>query len=220
MKKSPIALAVATAFGIGAAVDDAAAIDVSVTLVSAFSDGTMGSSAQIVSNSTATWSYNTSTGVVTGSGLYKAQTQINPKAPGQLFTHNFLNPVLGPGAATGTSYSCVEGSFGSAVYASLCGNYNYGANYANETSTSWSGLSASKTAGGDDVQLGPQQTVSYYDGMTDSWNGTTLIMSNGNPGTGGYTITFVANVVPVPAAAWLFGSALGLLGWARRRTAS
>ena len=26
-------------------------------------------------------------------------------------------------------------------------------------------------------------------------------------------------VVPVPAAAWLFGSALGLLGWVRRRTA-
>ena len=25
------------------------------------------------------------------------------------------------------------------------------------------------------------------------------------------------NVVPVPAAAWLFGSALALLGWARRR---
>lgn len=29
----------------------------------------------------------------------------------------------------------------------------------------------------------------------------------------------VAAVVPVPAAAWLFGSALGLLGWIRRRAA-
>ena len=27
-----------------------------------------------------------------------------------------------------------------------------------------------------------------------------------------------AGVVPIPAAAWLFGSALGLLGWVRRRT--
>ena len=27
----------------------------------------------------------------------------------------------------------------------------------------------------------------------------------------------VSAVVPVPASAWLFGSALGLLGWVRRR---
>lgn len=33
-----------------------------------------------------------------------------------------------------------------------------------------------------------------------------------------YTSTFNATLVPVPAAVWLFGSALGLLGVARRRT--
>ena len=26
------------------------------------------------------------------------------------------------------------------------------------------------------------------------------------------------NIVPIPAAVWLFGSALGLLGWARQRS--
>ena len=33
------------------------------------------------------------------------------------------------------------------------------------------------------------------------------------------TIDFVQTIVPVPAAAWLFGSALGLLGWMRKRVA-
>ena len=33
-----------------------------------------------------------------------------------------------------------------------------------------------------------------------------------------YFILSDANPVPVPAAAWLFGSALGLLGWLRRRS--
>jgi len=32
-------------------------------------------------------------------------------------------------------------------------------------------------------------------------------------------VYLVRTVVPVPAAVWLFGSALGLLGWVRRRTA-
>jgi len=38
---------------------------------------------------------------------------------------------------------------------------------------------------------------------------------DGNDRTAEYTIS----TVPVPAAAWLFGSALGLLGWRRRRSA-
>ena len=32
-------------------------------------------------------------------------------------------------------------------------------------------------------------------------------------------VVYTYNVVPVPAAVWLFGSALGLLGWMRRKTA-
>lgn len=33
-----------------------------------------------------------------------------------------------------------------------------------------------------------------------------------------YDSLFVAQVVPLPASVWLFGSAIGLLGWVRRRT--
>jgi hypothetical protein len=34
-----------------------------------------------------------------------------------------------------------------------------------------------------------------------------------------YIVNFQSAIVPVPAAVWLFGSALGLLGWVRRRAA-
>jgi hypothetical protein len=36
---------------------------------------------------------------------------------------------------------------------------------------------------------------------------------------GGGNSLFSATLVPIPAAVWLFGSALGLLGWKRRKTA-
>jgi hypothetical protein len=41
-------------------------------------------------------------------------------------------------------------------------------------------------------------------------------------GTTEYTVTYTdatINVIPLPAAAWLFGSALGLLGWMRSKSA-
>ncbi len=51
--------------------------------------------------------------------------------------------------------------------------------------------------------------IRYQDGVAISCG--TLI-------TGTLDISGAVNVIPVPAAAWLFGSALGLLGWVRRRS--
>jgi beta-lactam-binding protein with PASTA domain len=201
MKKSQIALGVAAAFG---AVTVANAVVVSVTLVGAQGETTSGTSDKIIAASTATWSYDTVTDIVTGVGLLKEQTQIVP-LPGQLFTHNVVNfSAGGGGAASATSYSCIEGSFGGGVGASLCGNYNYGANFLNESSTSWGpGTASSRTMGGDDVPIGPMQNVnSNYDGMsgqsgTGSWDGTTLVMSNIVPLTTGSNLTFTVLVVDI-----------------------
>jgi len=48
------------------------------------------------------------------------------------------------------------------------------------------------------------------------------VSANGTAGASGdWTglTSFAVQVVPIPAAAFLFGSALGLLGWMRRRAA-
>jgi hypothetical protein len=52
-----------------------------------------------------------------------------------------------------------------------------------------------------------------------NFDGTILRLFNDGEGvnSSGQNLTMVAQIVPVPAAVWLFGSALGLLGWVRRR---
>jgi hypothetical protein len=213
MKKSQIALAVAAAFGVTSA---QAVVITGLTFVSEVSESNNGSGISNIAASTATWSYDTATDILSGTGLYSSASQIIP-IPGQLFTRNISDLTVGNGgAAAATAYSCIEGSFGGGVGASLCGNYNFGGNFLNESTNSWGpGTAYSQTVGGDDVSIGPQQSIAQHDGAVGSWNGTTLIMSNAVFSVSGYAMTFVK--IPVPAAVWLFGSALGLLGWARRR---
>jgi hypothetical protein len=52
-----------------------------------------------------------------------------------------------------------------------------------------------------------------------SWNGLFKELDSTNGNVPVEFARFSATVVPVPAAAWLFGSALGILVWVRKRSA-
>lgn len=189
-----------------------------VALVDAKIEGNNGIGTAILSGSTATWQYDTVTGVVTGSGFYQAQYQISSDPLGQLFTHEIVDLIVGGGnAASATSYECIEGGFGSIAGGHLCGNINFGPNGVFDSSVSYGpGTAFSRTIVPDDFSEGPQQDLTRYDGWITTFDGSVVFLSRAfTPEFGGFEMTF--QVIPVPAAVWLFGSALGLLGWMKRQ---
>jgi len=227
--KQKSALAVAVAAGIGGiSAADAATYTATLTSVLTYSNnGTAGTAGNITS-STATWSYDDVTNLVSQTGgTFNIRLTTAPTST--LYRALTTGLIIGNGgAAAASSYSCVEGNFGAGVGASICGNYLLGANFANESTTTWGpGIAASRTIGGDDIAAGPQQTITSLNGLnTISWVGSSLVLAN-KTCTGVCTTTaggfnngqqWSFTVVPVPAAVWLFGSALGLLGIARRRS--
>ncbi|GMW08210.1 MAG: hypothetical protein AMXMBFR8_30060 [Nevskiales bacterium] len=236
MKKHANALGVAIAATLGATAADAASYTATLTSVATYSGN--GSSAGNITSSTATFSYDDVTNLLTQTGgTFNVRFTTAPTST--LYRHSITGLVMGNGgAASASTFACTEGNFGGNVGASICGNYSFGANFANESSASWGpGTATARTMGGDDMALGPVQGIASYDSfVTISWVGTTLTLSNAScnpfaPGNangcatlGGKNtgMSWVLNagpqaVVPVPAAVWLFGSALGLLGAARRR---
>jgi hypothetical protein len=229
-QKTALAVAIAASVAGMTVTDDAAAATWAAPLTSILSYSNNGASTLNISSSTGlSWSYDDVTQLMTQTGgTLNARATTTPTTT--LFRHLITGLVIGNGAAaSAASFICTEGNFGVGVAASICGNYNFGGNFNNQSTTSWGpGTTASRTLGGDDIALGPQQTIALLNGMsTIGWAGTTLVLSNATctgicstlpPGTynSGYTYTF--SVVPVPAAVWLFGSALGVMGLMRRKS--
>ena len=148
----------------------------------------------------------------TGSYGIEVVTNPGPASPyvvgGSFFGYSFNNSSIN--LATGaraTGSSCFLGAAGAEVVGSLlCGFANplssYG--YANTTGTT----PYTKSADWAGVRFNPDGTMHL------------LLTSNKFSATGsGNNIREELNLVPVPAAAWLFGSAAGLLGWMRRKVA-
>jgi hypothetical protein len=211
MKKT---LATIALLGAAGAVQAAPATLTGVTTYS-----TSGSAAFNISGSTATWDLNTSTGVATQTGgNFVAKVNVG-KTP--LFTHTMTGGVLSSGTATAASWGCTEGIFGGVVGAHICGNFTLGGNGTVDSIVGNSGTAVTVTILGDDVASGaPQSLASSYSGLSlSNLGGGNWRLSN-STGTSGYDFNFNVAVVPVPAAVWLFGSALGLMGVMRRRTAA
>lgn len=170
-------------------------------------------------NSAGTWDLNTGTGVATQTGGSMSITAKVGATP--LMTHTMTSGVLSSGTATAASWGCVEGIFGGIVGAHICANLNLGGNLALDSTIGNSGTAVTVVLGGDDYSVGaPQSLATSYSSLAlTSLGGGNWKLSNAT-GTSGYDFTFNVAVVPVPAAVWLFGSALGLMGAMRRRSAA
>jgi hypothetical protein len=175
--------------------------------------------------STAIWSWDGT--ILSSTGLYSATSAIHPGSTILSDQITDLNIDTSTSSAGGTAaYACLEGTFLASVSNNGCGGYAWGTNGIDESSVSYGpGLTASLTLGGDDTPAGALRTIAAFDYGLDGVTGTGLALGDAVyigtgialGSTGGERMTFT--VVPVPAAAWLFGSALGLLGWMRRRAA-
>ena len=182
---------------------------------------TDGSHVATGSASTAVWDWDGTT--LSSTGLYSAASSIGSSPyTASILADNITDLSISGGVATGTAYSCEEGTFLAGVGASGCGGHNFGANNLNESATVWGpGLTISQTIGGDDVSTaGAPRDISAYNFSSAVFDGTTLTVGTGIAvGSAGGEAMVFTTTIPVPAAVWLFGSALGLLGWVRRRVA-
>jgi hypothetical protein len=225
VKKSLPLAALLGATGLIGLIPDADAAPVAATLISVTSYSQDGSSPWNGTADTSTWTFDADTGtaVQTG-GVY---SRLIKAAATPLMRHTMTGVTLSSGAATGATWACIEGTFGGGggntggIGASVCGNYNFGADFTNQSTYTPSAVGATVALGGDDGAIGaPQTLANSYSSMTSTaLGGGRFRLSTNTTGTSGYDFVFQV-AVPVPAAVWLFGSALGLMGVLRRKLTS
>ena len=192
MNKSKVAVAIAAAIGAAGAAD---AATVGVTLINVATGSTNGeSSVQVLSGQTSGM-YDTVSGIVTmDAGTTSATFNVSPTAT--LMTHTHTDWGVGAGGYTATGYTCTDGTFGDTVGASICGNYSYGPDFVNNSSTNYATIPGTRTMAGDDTTAGPQQQGSDYAMSTASFSGGQLVMQTadwvetGSPSTAGIELVF------------------------------
>lgn len=186
----------------------------------------------------ATWTYDDVADLLQGTGTLS--TGIAPFGPGQsIFYDTTVDLSLQGGTADASSYTCTNGSIAINVFAiQACGDYGFGPTRGDDSIFAYTGnrtfdrVINGANPGGDDVDNNPAdpevRTLGFLDlALAGPFGGVGSVLTfesadwfDSETDSAGTQMNFsVDSVVPVPAAVWLFGSALGLLGWVRRRVA-
>lgn len=196
-----------------------------------------------ITGSTAVWDWDPGTGILSMTGSFNTASTLGSSGGagasvviGDKVTNMVINTVAG--TTTAASYTCAEGNFLASVGANGCLNITTGDDFILDSSAAYNvGGNANcvnRTIGGDDVGTGNPRGLStlaaaggcdatdgafvMYTVVNYTGPGGQLILSNGVPISAAGTNYLTFSVVPVPAAVWMFGSALGILGVARRRS--
>lgn len=175
-----VSAGISASLGLTAGMVDADVLTATLTEVRVYGNSSTAGAAGNISSSTATWGYDNVSQLLTQvGGTYSVRFTTAPTTT--LYRLSITGLVIGnSGPASATTFVCSEGNFGSGVGASLCGNYYFGTNFVNESTTTWGPVaSLSRTMGGDDEALGPPQGPATFDGFRQtSIGGTSLVLSN------------------------------------------